>query len=196
MVRLPEGAQVLPDAEAVAREAAERLIAACGSCQSRNALPPSASSFFRRAASSGSSGGANGSLSMTTTDSASPATSTPSQKLAEPSSTALPRRRKRSRISVFEPSPCTSSGKSSPSRASAAVTRSLARASARSVVNSRNARPPLARLAGARRYPIPCFANAATAAFHFAGSPLRRALLRYADLHVPVHGERHERSHA
>ncbi|MCJ2026524.1 6-phosphogluconolactonase [Methylobacterium sp. J-067] len=33
MVSLPEGAQVLPDAEAVAREAAERLIAACGEAQ-------------------------------------------------------------------------------------------------------------------------------------------------------------------
>lgn len=34
MVRLPEGAQVLPDAEAVAREAAERLIVACGEAKS------------------------------------------------------------------------------------------------------------------------------------------------------------------
>lgn len=33
MVRVPEGAQVLPDAEAVARAAAERLIAACGEAQ-------------------------------------------------------------------------------------------------------------------------------------------------------------------
>lgn len=33
MVSLPDGAQVLPDAEAVAREAAERLIAACGEAQ-------------------------------------------------------------------------------------------------------------------------------------------------------------------
>lgn len=33
MVSLPDGAQVLPDAEAVAREAAERLIAACGEAE-------------------------------------------------------------------------------------------------------------------------------------------------------------------
>ena len=43
-----------------------------------------------------------------------------------------------------EPSPCTSSGNSSPSRANASARRSRACASARSVVNSRNARPPLA----------------------------------------------------
>ena len=87
-----------------------RLIAACGSCQSTNGLPPSLRSFSRRAASSGSSGGANGSLSMTTSDSASPGTSTPSQKLALPSSTALPSARKRISNSLLEPSPWTSSG--------------------------------------------------------------------------------------
>ena len=56
-----------------------------------------------RAASTGSSGGANGSLSMTTSDSASPRTSTPSQKTALPSSTALPSARKRASSSVREP---------------------------------------------------------------------------------------------
>src|SRR5712664_625986 len=58
-------------------------------------LPPSRSSDSSRAASTGSSGGANGSLSMTTSDNASPRTSTPSQKLALPRRTALPSRRKR-----------------------------------------------------------------------------------------------------
>src|SRR5215831_14095002 len=55
-----------------------------------------------RAARSGSSGGANGSLSMTTSDSASPCTSTPSQKLWLPRSTALPSARKRVSSSLHE----------------------------------------------------------------------------------------------
>ena len=63
-----------------------------------------------RAASTGSSGGANGSLSITTTDSASPRTSTPSQNDWLPSSTALPSARKRASSSLREPVPCTSSG--------------------------------------------------------------------------------------
>src|SRR5436309_1948159 len=42
---------------------------------------------------------------MTTSESASPRTSTPSQKLALPRSTALPSRRKRSSSSLREPSP-------------------------------------------------------------------------------------------
>ena len=53
-----------------------------------------------RAASTGSSGGANGSLSMITSESASPRTSTPSQKLWLPTSTALPALRNESSSSV------------------------------------------------------------------------------------------------
>ena len=52
MVRLPEGAQVLPDAEAVAREAAERLIVACGEAKSeRVAIGLSGGSTPKRSAS-------------------------------------------------------------------------------------------------------------------------------------------------
>ncbi len=115
-----------------------------------NALPPSAASLASRAASSGSSGGANGSLSMTTTDSASPGTSTPSQKLALPSSTALPSARKRSSSSVFDPSPCTSSGKSSFSRSNAAASRSRAALSAR-MRREQQERAPAARLQNGQR---------------------------------------------
>jgi hypothetical protein len=110
-----------------------KLIAACGTCHAMNGLPPSARRRSRRAASNGSSGGANGSLSITTSDSALPGTSTPSQKLALPSSTALPNSRKRTSNSEREPSPCTSNVNASPSRANAAASRSRACASARSV---------------------------------------------------------------
>ena len=53
-----------------------------------NAFLPSAFILSMRAASTGSSGGANGSLSITTSDKASPRTSTPSQKLLVATSSA------------------------------------------------------------------------------------------------------------
>ena len=108
-----------------------------------NGLPPSARRRSTRREQR-ISGGANGSLSMTTSDSALPGTSTPSQKLALPSSTALPSSRKRTSSSERRPSPWTSNGNASPSRAQMRQ-QTLARLRQRAhVVNSRNARPPLA----------------------------------------------------
>ena len=101
-----------------------------------------------RAASTGSSGGAKGSLSMITSDSASPRTSTPSQKLWLATSTALPSRRKRASNSLFEPSPCKSNGWSKPSAAKRALSSSWMRRMARSEVHSTKARPRLAWISG------------------------------------------------
>ena len=107
-----------------------------GICQSVNGLPPASRSASSRATSTGSSGAANGNLSMTTTLSASPATSTPSQKLAAPSSTPFPDARKSVSSRCRGAVPCTNNGKSTRcGRISAA------RRSARCEVNRRNARP-------------------------------------------------------
>ncbi len=57
------------------------VMTAWGNWWTANGLNPFFASTSRRADSTGSSGGANGSLSMTTSESASPRTSTPSQKL-------------------------------------------------------------------------------------------------------------------
>jgi len=115
-------------------------------CSSVKGCRPLRGMLSMRAASTGSSGGANGSLSITTTESASPRTSTPSQKDWLPRSTALPSARKRDSSSLRDPVPCTRSGKPMRLRSS-----SCARRSARSVVKSRNARPPLASRTGKRR---------------------------------------------
>ena len=63
---------------------------ASGSWNSLKALRPIRFRWRIFASTTGSSGGANGSLSMTTSDSASPRMSMPSQKLTLPTSTALP----------------------------------------------------------------------------------------------------------
>ena len=65
-------------------------IAACGIWNSKNGLSPARFMWSMRALVTGSPGEPNGSLSMITQESASPRTSTPSQKLEVPSSTALP----------------------------------------------------------------------------------------------------------
>ena len=62
-----------------------------------------------RARTSGSSGEANGSFSITTRRSASPFTSTPSQKLAVPSNTPLPSARNSCSNRSRGASPCTNS---------------------------------------------------------------------------------------
>src|SRR3569623_1630171 len=118
-------------------------IAACGNCESRNGSPPRRRSASSRACKTGSPGDANGSLSMITTDSASPRTSTPSQKLLVPSSTALPSMRKRCSSSRRGAVPCTSSGYGSRSRCCGAAS-----CRARWLVHSKKARPPLASSTG------------------------------------------------
>ncbi len=55
--------------------------AAAGTCSSEKPSRPCSASASSRACTTGSPGGAKGSLSMTTSESASPGTSTPSQKL-------------------------------------------------------------------------------------------------------------------
>src|SRR5690606_20884571 len=69
---------------------------ASGSCDSTNGSPPARRIASRRACTSGSPGTANGSLSIATSRSARPGTSTPCQKLPVPSSTASPASRNRS----------------------------------------------------------------------------------------------------
>ena len=124
------------------------LITARGNWYSMKGLRPAARSLSMRAESTGSSGGAKGSLSITTSDRASPRTSTPSQKLWLATRMALPRKRKRSSSSVREPSPCISSGRSSPSPASFSCSSSRMRRIARRLVHKTKARPPEARIAG------------------------------------------------
>ena len=109
---------------------------ALGTCQPMKGLMPACSSASRRACNTGSSGAANGSLSITTTLNASPATSTPSQKLAAPSSTPWPLARNSSSRRWRGAVPCTNNGHGTRSRS-----RSAARRKARCEVNSRNARP-------------------------------------------------------
>ena len=89
-----------------------------------------------RAAVSGSSGTANGMRSITTSDSASPGTSTPSQKLCVASSTEPMRSRSSASSTWRGRSPCTSSGNGSVARRWASATRRL-----RKLVNSSSARP-------------------------------------------------------
>ena len=94
-----------------------------------------------RAASTGSSGGANGSLSITTSDSASPRTSTPSQNdCAAEQHRVAERAEARQQLAARAGALHEQRIRRSRSRS-----RSCARRSARSVVKSRNARPPLAR---------------------------------------------------
>src|SRR3569833_1914677 len=88
-----------------------KVITACGNCASRKGSPPRLRNASSRACNTGSPGAANGSLSMITTDKASPRTSTPSQNLLVPSSTALPRVRKRCSRSRRGAVPCINSGK-------------------------------------------------------------------------------------
>src|SRR6266581_3284689 len=85
---------------------------------------------------------------MTTSESASPRTSTPPQKLAAPTRTAFPSRRNRSSSSLREPSPWISRGNPSPCRRNSSRNNSCARRIARKAVNRRKARPPLARING------------------------------------------------
>ena len=99
-----------------------------------------------RARTTGSSGEANGSLSMITRRSAGPCTSTPSQKLAVPSSTARPLARKRrsscsrGALTLHQQRPL---GRQIALRANRAAARS-----ARWLVNSRKAPPPPASING------------------------------------------------
>ena len=86
----------------------------------RTRCDPSLSSRLTRASTSGSFGGGNGSLSITTHCSASPGTSTPSQKLCDPTSTACGASRKRCISWRFEPCPCTSTSIASPSASKSA----------------------------------------------------------------------------
>ena len=121
------------------RRPAER-ITACGSCSRERVAalrrwPPAAPRIrIVRCA--------ERSLSITTTLSASPATSTPSRKLAAPQQHPLPEARKRSSNSERAPPPCTNSGHGPP-RSSSAASRS-----ARCEANSTNARPPEASSTG------------------------------------------------
>ena len=114
----------------------------------RAALQPGETMLVLGAASTGSSGGAKGSLSMMTSESASPRTSTPSQKLWLPTSTALPALRKESSNSVRPRSPCTNSGNSSPRAANSSRRRSATLLTARMVVHRKKVRPPAASITG------------------------------------------------
>ena len=104
-----------------------------------NGLPPFLRNRLLLASITGSSGIAKGNLSMTTSDRASPITSTPSQKLAEPSNTPSPERRNRSSNMLRGCWPCTNSGKETRSESNSA-----AYFSARCDVNNRKALPSLA----------------------------------------------------
>ena len=109
--RSPAGRDRAPSGSA-GRRPASSDIAAAGSDSSPNELPPAASIARLRARRTGSSGGANGSLSMTTSDSWSPTTSTPSQKPAAPTSTAARALRNRCSSSWRGASPCVSTSRS------------------------------------------------------------------------------------
>ena len=81
------------------------VMTASGSVISSKGRLPEASTARLRAIITGSLGGAKGILSITTSESASPLTSTPSQKLIEPTSTALPCALNSSMRRILGPSP-------------------------------------------------------------------------------------------